>query len=128
MGSGKTQRGWIGGGDGGCRGEQTVRIGFGQFAEAGGFVDRIADDGEFVASVRTDIARDDTARDDADSCGEIGGLGGRAVSDGAGTGQGGARRVAERGRCAEDGERGAALELVEQAAAPFDLVDHDRRR
>ncbi|MET8873649.1 hypothetical protein [Nocardia sp. NPDC004604] len=67
--------------DGGFRRDQALRILLGEFAEARSLIDRVADDGEFVALVRADITGADATRGHADGGDEVVRPRGQAVSE-----------------------------------------------
>ena len=97
----------------------------GQLGEPGGLVDRVADHGVLEAGLRADMAGDRPARGHADA--EVGLR--RALDELvvqlAGGGQRRTGGVGVLDRCAEDGQRRVALELVDEPAVAVDGVDDD---
>ncbi len=98
----------------------------GELGEAGGLVDRVADDGVFEPGLSADVPGDGAPGGHADAelhveAQHVDEL----VVQLAGGRQRGARRVGMLDRCAEDGQRGVALEFVDEATVAVDGVDDD---
>lgn len=97
----------------------------GQFRQPRRLVHRISDHRVLEPGVRTDVARNGPSRRDADTEFGLPEHRNEFVMQFAGGGQCGAGRVRVLDGCAEDAQRGVALELVDEAAVFLHRVDHN---
>jgi hypothetical protein len=107
--------------------EQAARRVLGQLTEARGDVDRVTDDGVFVASRAPDVPGHDVARADTNAGVEVGMALVQLFELRSEPARGGQRvtRVVRLGkRCTEDAQGGVAFELVDPTALGLDGRDH----
>lgn len=104
--------------------QDSLRDVLGGLGQAGGLVDRIADDGVFETGVGADVAGEYQSTCDADTDIEFA-CGADLVADSASSAQRRGPVVVQFDRGAEDAQRRIALELVHQAAVDHCCVDDD---
>ena len=113
-----------GGVDGRAAGQSRDASGLGHVGQPSALVDRVADDGVLVASFGADVAGERLPVGNADPPTDVEAAG-EPVREVAGGAERGARGVVDLDGRAEDGERGVALEFVDEARMLIDDVGDD---